>query len=407
MLIVWFLLLLVSCSSARNVTSADCKFKFDSALKWTANCSKMNLTVIPSLQKNQPINRLIISQNNFTSLTNFTEWSYLHYLDISHNNIRRIDRHFKALTNLNNLDLSYNRIEYIDLFAFEHLHSLRVLDLSGNPLLATTHPKFLHAINPKYLIQLTQIHLSGVGLSEVPQELFQHHHLVLLDLSSNKIKRLVPFPKTLVSLDLSKNLFERIDSEIFVPNSHLRVLHMEDNKNLKLIQFSSFHCMSELRFLSFEGCSLLDHVPADLFHHDKQLEYFSIAHCNFQTISLVFKSHFLKIKHLKLHGNPWHCDSRIKWFKFLNATHETNNDLRCASPVNTTMATYYGIVGRQAVLHQLLWFLICLCLLFFIIGGFGVYRMEKQRRMAANQPYTLVGMKPKHFHKPVYVSTVI
>ncbi|XP_064873196.1 leucine-rich repeat-containing protein 19 [Oncorhynchus nerka] len=130
--------------------------------KLVVNCSFKTLQFIPS-NYSQTITKLILS-NNFIALSSadeaalknysnlielhldgnlltvlpgklFEAMSKLEVLDLSHNNISRVEpKALAGLVNLRELDLSYNRLQSLPLHLLDDLKKLSILRLAGNTL---------------------------------------------------------------------------------------------------------------------------------------------------------------------------------------------------------------------------------------------------------------------------------
>ncbi|CAH8259472.1 unnamed protein product [Arabidopsis lyrata] len=158
---------------------------------------------------------LDISNNNFIGPipNSISKFINLQDLDLSHLNTQGpVD--FSIFMNLKSLlllNLSHlNTTTTIDLNGLfsSHLNSIYSMDLSGNHVSATTKSSVADH-HPTQLI--SQLFLSGCGITEFPELLRSQHKLTNLDISNNKIKGQVPgwlwtLPK-LIFVDLSSNTF--------------------------------------------------------------------------------------------------------------------------------------------------------------------------------------------------------
>ncbi|KAG7630165.1 Leucine-rich repeat [Arabidopsis suecica] len=158
---------------------------------------------------------LDISNNNFIGPIpkSISKFINLQDLDLSHLNTQGpVDFSiFMNLKSLQLLNLSHlNTTTTIDLNALfsSHLNSIYSMDLSGNHVSATTKSSVADH-HPTQLI--SQLYLSGCGITEFPELLRSQHKMTNLDISNNKIKGQVPgwlwtLPK-LIFVDLSNNIF--------------------------------------------------------------------------------------------------------------------------------------------------------------------------------------------------------
>ncbi|XP_013875582.1 amphoterin-induced protein 1 [Austrofundulus limnaeus] len=155
------------------------------------SCSKMNLSAIPvGLPHYMAV--LDLSYNEIHSLK--SDWTTvklpnLHNLLLSHNNLHFLSSEaFVNVKHLRYLDLSSNTLQQLDEFVFEPLVNLEVLLLYNNQISQIERSAFVTMIN------LQKLYLSQNQMSRFPVELikdrFHPEKLSLLDVSSNKIKKL-------------------------------------------------------------------------------------------------------------------------------------------------------------------------------------------------------------------------
>ncbi|XP_010430543.1 PREDICTED: receptor-like protein 12 [Camelina sativa] len=192
-----------------------------------------SLFTIPSLTSIDLRNNQLNGVLDFGNISSPS--STLTVLDISNNNfIGPIPRSISNFINLQDLDLSYlntqgpvdfsifmnlksllllnlshlNTTTTIDLNALlsSHLNSIYSVDLSGNHVSATTKTPVAdhHQL-------ISQLYLSGCGITEFPELLRSQVNITNLDISNNKIKGQVPgwlwtLPN-LIFVDLSNNTF--------------------------------------------------------------------------------------------------------------------------------------------------------------------------------------------------------
>uniref|UniRef100_A0A8C5KYY1 Adhesion molecule with Ig like domain 1 n=1 Tax=Jaculus jaculus TaxID=51337 RepID=A0A8C5KYY1_JACJA len=155
------------------------------------SCSKQQLLNVPhSLPGYTAL--LDLSHNNLTRLR--AEWTptrlnHLHSLLLSHNQLNFISSEaFTPVPNLRYLDLSSNHLRTLDEFLFSDLQALEVLLLYNNHIVVVDRYAF------DEMAQLQKLYLSQNQISRFPLELVKEGNklprLMLLDLSSNKLKKL-------------------------------------------------------------------------------------------------------------------------------------------------------------------------------------------------------------------------
>ncbi|XP_077438685.1 amphoterin-induced protein 1 [Vanacampus margaritifer] len=155
------------------------------------SCSKMNLSSVPA---GLPLYTAVLdlSYNDIVRLR--SEWTpvklpKLRNLILSHNNLLFLSLEaFVNVKHLRYLDLSSNKLPQLEEFVFEPLVHLEVLLLYNNKITRIDHSAFITTLN------LQKLYLSHNQISRFPAELIREksrlEKLSLLDVSSNKIKKL-------------------------------------------------------------------------------------------------------------------------------------------------------------------------------------------------------------------------
>ncbi|XP_048219709.1 amphoterin-induced protein 1 [Perognathus longimembris pacificus] len=155
------------------------------------SCSKQRLPNVPQALPSYTA-LLDLSHNNLSRLR--AEWTptrltHLHSLLLSHNHLNFISSEaFSPVPNLRYLDLSSNQLRTLDEFLFSELQQLEVLLLYNNHIVTVDRSAF------DDMAQLQKLYLSQNQISRFPLELVKEGNklpkLMLLDLSSNKLKNL-------------------------------------------------------------------------------------------------------------------------------------------------------------------------------------------------------------------------
>lgn len=278
-------------------------------------------------------------------------------LDMSHNNITAIgfDNTFANVTNLIELDLSWNRIATLAGGAFHQLGKLKRLDLSHNQLsrlpaqyLAT--PSVLEVLilsNNARLgeqsdlnvgstlrrLEVNEINLHQLNLesAEGLTELFARYNQF-----NESVDFAATWPRRLELIDLSGSQFERIPSNFLVKFSELRELFLQRMPNLKRVEANAFANLSDLIVLDFEGSKELVEFNERAFGDggDKHfsnpqfLERLILRGGKIERLGSELTHSFHHLKRFDLYGNPLNCDCDLRWVSKLNL--ETNG--RCNQP---------------------------------------------------------------------------
>lgn len=236
------------------------------------------------------------------SLGAFNGLRELHTLDLGYNNIRKIPSDlFCALENIISLNLTRNKIKFVDELGFGHKcgSTLQTIDLSYNDIMSLpADSEILHlrrltqlflqnnkitelpsevfsdllslkvvnlsenAINylPESLFQNTkeirEIYLSYNDLEMLPKKLFNRlEQLVVLDLSANKLKGSQIEDETfgglirLIVLDLSRNALTGVTRNMFKDLFFLQILNLSNN-SIALIEDNAFSPLFNLHTLN-------------------------------------------------------------------------------------------------------------------------------------------------------------
>ena len=220
--------------------------------------------------------------NDWLTSTTFASLVRLVALDLSHNRLTDIDQsHLNALTSLQILDMSFNRIHSVTGNTFAMQHNLHILKLSHNRIenlrpyslsglsvlssldLSFNRLKKIHADVLRNCTSLTTIALSSNQFSKVPMGLRVLSKLKTIDLSENSINRLdnssfVAFNTTsLYGISLANNGIETFDSSIFKPIPNVEVMNLANNRIRELKQ-GVFNEIKSLRMLRLDNNKLRD-----------------------------------------------------------------------------------------------------------------------------------------------------
>ncbi|XP_013188195.1 chaoptin isoform X2 [Amyelois transitella] len=178
-------------------------------------------------------------------------------LKIIGSTILRIDSSaFQHVRTIKTLDLSENNIEFIDPFAFAELHSLTTLKMANG--LADT-VKILPFEPLKALIELQHLDLSNNELKNVPDTSFHFlYKLKTLNLQDNDIdhfsKGTLQFDihGQLESICLSHNQLRQVEMHTFVDLKELQQISIEDNL-IETIQRRAFTGLDNLKVIKLRG----------------------------------------------------------------------------------------------------------------------------------------------------------
>lgn len=224
-----------------------------------------NLRLLPrDVFKNTVIEHLDLSFNEI-ALFPVTALSHigftLRYLDLSNNRIEYLDSNiFRNTQFLSNLNLGNNLLTVLSDNTFSSLGGLRTLDLSFNSIKANYKELFHNLPNLRHL------NLANLGLKSVPY--LPLTNLTSLNLTSNfitsyketDVKRLV----NLRHLDLSHNRLTSLVPKMWVHLKNLNVLDLSYNPIVRITP-NSFKLLHNLSYLNLNGLKYLDIIDQDSF----------------------------------------------------------------------------------------------------------------------------------------------
>ncbi|XP_015429015.1 PREDICTED: slit homolog 2 protein-like [Dufourea novaeangliae] len=296
---------------------------------------------------------LILRGNQFDSFLDCsTNLTSLRTLDLSHNHLQRFFFLCKEEYNLQVLNVSHNKLLYIDDNAFnDRIPKLKILDLSWNKLSIVNETMLEHfkvlenltiANNPINdgihenafwnLKALRYLNLSNVSSTYFSLEFFKTlTNLSTLDLSENPVKTIPTLPNSLEELDLSNTQITQLQN-LILPK--LRELKLNNMPLLRELLFNDLENLNSLETLTLTGSKKLVHLR--VLNYDARLlprlQSLSINDCGLKTLDSTLLPIIKKTQILKLDNNPWNCDCKMQWITMLNATKSLSRDIKCLTP---------------------------------------------------------------------------
>ena len=235
------------------------------------------------------------------------------FLSLANNAITNIGRNdFLKLTRLSTLKLRENRLVGLPSGVFRDLKAIRSLNLGANQL--STLPSNIF----QGLGTLRELFLDNNQLRQFPENLFKNlPSLRYLNLHNNRIETLSSHTfrgtNSLRSLSLDNNTLTSLPEGLFVAQRSLIRLTLSDNRISEVNRGLFQPIASSLKVLKLENNNLT-----------------SLSRGVFTRLSPRII--------MSLHGNPFHCNCKLKWFKhWLNARWVRIFDrasIRCATPPN-------------------------------------------------------------------------
>lgn len=241
----------------------------------------------------------------------FSKLTQLEYVDLSFNRIECLKettftwRSSKNVT-LNRspfvyLDLSHNRLKFIESNSFASLHNLEHLMLDHNEDLKLSDVANLGKNFLEKLSNLESLNMTNTNLVEFPRfsDSNADYKLVSLDLSHNRMQNLAKtylnYIKRLVFLDLGFNQIDLIDTgDIFAGLNMLETLILSFNR-INDLSHIDFGVLFNVKLVNL-SYNLIDYVAGNLFYNMKKLETIDLS---YNAIYYIEKSAFNSLPYLK------------------------------------------------------------------------------------------------------------
>lgn len=210
------------------------------------------------------------------SLGAFNGLRELHTLDLGHNNIRKIPSDlFCALENIISLNLTRNKIKFVDELGFGHKcgSTLQTIDLSHNDIMSLpADSEILH------LRRLTQLFLQNNKINELPGEVFS-------DLLSLKV------------VNLSDNAISYLPDGLFYNTREIREIYIQNNE-LETLPKRIFNRLEQLLVLDLSANKLRsDHIEDETFGGLIRLIVLDLSH---NTVARITRNMFKDLFFLQI-----------------------------------------------------------------------------------------------------------
>ena len=281
------------------------------------------------------VERLSFRSNNISRIIDgaFSKLVYLSTLDLSHNNLQELTREVflgpqkpgkGAHSPLLSLDLSFNRFESFKRTDFEHLFNLEDINFSGNPLqIVDSHPTST-AIGS--LSRLIFLNLSETGISTLPRHFLKGLlHLQSIDVSKNQFK-VIPSEihydgHELKHLKMDENPIDILKSHSFGNMIALQTLSLCKMPHLAYIHEAAFSGLRNLTVLKIDNNPDLGFIDPDAFtdfQYPLVLKYLSLSN-NFlrylpeNLLPELKNVENASLEFFKINGNQWECNCHNQW----------------------------------------------------------------------------------------------
>ncbi|KAL3121612.1 hypothetical protein niasHT_008741 [Heterodera trifolii] len=306
-----------------------------------ANFSPSVDKVLPGKETN--VLSLDLSSNLIADIepATFDKFAKLQVLMLTHNKIDSEQISDDLLTaklgqSLHQLYLDYNFITTLDQGIFDNLDQLKKLVLDGNRGLKLTKGIFTKALEA-----LEVLSLDKCDLKELEEDIFENlTSLRALSLSGNPLDRIPAALSPLHSLThlamSSTNLKELKEGDFQKTMPGLEKLYMRKMKYLWKIGENTFNGLANLKFIDFSFSAKLRLLEPNVFGKDppQNLSELHLLQCNFSTLSAesLPQIYWKSLDVLKLNGNPFLCDCKLKWMVEMKEAIYKRDEPTCKYP---------------------------------------------------------------------------
>ncbi|XP_055903507.1 insulin-like growth factor-binding protein complex acid labile subunit isoform X2 [Eupeodes corollae] len=224
---------------------------------------------------------------------------------------------------LQELDLSHNKISFLQKFVFEHTPDITKLNLGYNDLriLGTSS---LFAISSATTLEF--LDLSYNNLESLPSTLFKDLiALKSLLVQGNKLKAIPPnlnlIGRTLEYVNFAGNPIKTLNEANLNGLKVLRKLNISSMGELTTIEKGTFSHLESLEYLYCSRNPYLTTFDIDGLLHCRNLTALDVSYCKLETISINvdlsnalpsnFTAQWPKLQTIGVVGNPWTCDCNL------------------------------------------------------------------------------------------------
>lgn len=211
-----------------------------------------------------------------------------------------------TLPHLESLDLSENRITSLYSNSFESCQSLKSINLTANDLTA-----FQQII--AHLSNLLELDLSYNKVTHSDFSLLPN--LTRLYLPFNDIVSLPALPTGLKVLDLRGNLIGTIGENYFEKVAQLTFLDLSEMVYLTSIGDKAFAKLSSLVGIVLSNNKQLDSLPADVWPDSFGLTFVDLANCDINVFHPGLFEDFSELVFVNIADNPVRCDCGATWMR--------------------------------------------------------------------------------------------
>lgn len=283
------------------------------------------------------------------------------------------------------LDLSFNRLDFIQHQAFRHVRRLNTLLLNDNRIRALARGAFLP------LDFLLKLDLSRNSISVLDKGfslgLFSLRELYLVRNQLLVVKNdCFLHLDSIRKLDLRQNNISSIQVRAFSSLSTLRRVYL-DNNQISFLENRVFSMLRNLEELGLSGNSI-ERLEVGVLSPLTSLALLNLAHNQLQQIHFKsFLSLHTRSTHIRLHGNPWTCDCDLqRVFRKLHRVQrlllEDYDNLTCAKPDQLHGNTLRDVDNKLCFAETVTVLMITVTVLITVMAA--IIMAEKKRKHTNN-----------------------
>lgn len=337
-------------ASDNDITNTDCDIgSMKNLLKLNLQGNKLKTS--PNLQ-NSVLTWLDISGNNIEGL-NASQFSLsnLTFLNVSHNPLSVVsDQLFEYLTDLQVLDISNTSSPWTGSLSLENLSSLREIYLRRNLFEQCSNDTLLLNSSHLEIIDLSDnklIYLENCTFRQLPnlKQLYLDGNNIS-DLSEQSLQSL----PMLQVLSLNGNKIATIHHPVFQSLSSLRTLSLSNMSLLFYLSKKTFAGLENLRVLELSNNPHLSYISEELVSNMRHLQSLNLSNNNISILAEPMFPPLTSPLNIDISGNNLVCDCHIHWISALLRVNETT--ITFTDPQNLTCTLNGSTVSHLLILED-------------------------------------------------------